>query len=70
MQPISKGSCWTPDVLQKLRNALTNVCTDPALAQTRGDLLLDGAALLDDDDYERVIEMEQRAIEQGYPALD
>lgn len=59
-----------PETLQKLRNALTNVCTDPSLAQARGALLLDGAALLSDDDYERVTKMEQRAIEQGYPALN
>ncbi|MEM8689270.1 MAG: PhnD/SsuA/transferrin family substrate-binding protein [Pseudomonadota bacterium] len=59
-----------PETLEKLRAALTTVCTDPALASARDKVLLDGAALLGDDEYQRVLELEQRAIAQGYPVLN
>lgn len=59
-----------PETLAKLRAALTLVCTDPELAEAREALLLDGAALLGDDDYQRVLDMEKRAKELGYPALN
>ena len=68
--PFITSASTPAEIVQKLRNGLTTVCTDPSLAQARSALLLDGVALLSDDDYERVIQMEQRAINQGYPALD
>ncbi len=68
--PFITSANTAPEVLEKLRAALTSICTDPTLAGARDALLLDGAALLDDDDYERVLDLERRAIEQGYPVLN
>ncbi len=68
--PFITSANTDAETLEKLRAALTSVCTDPALADDRAALLLDGAALLDDDAYQRVIELEKRAKEQGYPALN
>lgn len=68
--PYITSASTPPETLEKLRAALTSVCTDRSLAEARSALLLDGAALLSDDDYTRVTEMEQRAIAQGYPALN
>ena len=58
------------ETLAKSRSALTTVCTDPALADTRKALMLDGAALLGEVDYQRVLQLEQQAIDLGYPQLN
>ena len=46
------------------------MCTDPALAQARKALFLEGAALLADEDYQPILDMEQRAMDLGYPELN
>ena len=68
--PFITSAHTPPETLEKLRAALTSICTDPALARARDAVLLDGAALLGDDDYERVLDLEKRAIAQGYPVLN
>ncbi|MFO1046406.1 MAG: PhnD/SsuA/transferrin family substrate-binding protein [Geminicoccaceae bacterium] len=52
-----------------LRAALAAVAADPGLAAAREALLLDGFAIRDDADYDRILLMEQDAIARGYPAL-
>lgn len=54
---------------ERLRAALANAVNDPDLATARDDLLLGGVDVLPDAAYERIAELEQRAIAQGYPEL-
>lgn len=55
--------------VEALREALSAVVTEPALAPAREALLLDGFAIRDDADYDRILVMEREAITLGYPAL-
>lgn len=53
-----------------LRAALTDVLEDEALAEARQALLLTGLDVLPEETYDRVIELEQAAVDAGYPALE
>lgn len=68
--PFITSALTPPETLAKLRAALTLACTSPELADARAALFLDGAALLGDDDYRGILEMEKRAKSLGYPALN
>ena len=48
------------------QRALDDVAADPALAETRAALRLGGFAHVD---YERILEVERRAVALGYPVL-
>jgi ABC-type phosphate/phosphonate transport system substrate-binding protein len=55
--------------LDAVRAALFETLTDPAFAGAREALGLAGAVVLSDDDYRRVMRIEQRAIAADYPTL-
>jgi ABC-type phosphate/phosphonate transport system substrate-binding protein len=55
--------------LELLRRVLADVAADPACAQLRGALLLDGFEILSEGAYQRVIELERYAIDLDYPEL-
>lgn len=55
--------------LAALRRALDEVASDPALADARAALLLDGFELLPGDAYDRVLQLERDAAALGYPVL-
>jgi ABC-type phosphate/phosphonate transport system substrate-binding protein len=57
------------DLLRRLRGGLERAFADPQLAEARGALLLDGAAVLALAAYDRIGEMEHAAIAAGYPEV-
>lgn len=57
------------DAVRRLRAGLLQALGDPALAACRGDLLIDGAAVLSLQDYAVIPEMERRARALGYDEL-
>lgn len=59
-----------PDAdLQKLRAGLARACADPALAEVRATLLLDGVVVRPLSDYDRIPGLEAEAAAAGYPEL-
>ena len=56
-------------VMANLRRALAEVAGDPALADVRGELMLDGFETLPEDAYEAILTLERDAVAQGYPTL-
>jgi ABC-type phosphate/phosphonate transport system substrate-binding protein len=52
-----------------VRAAVIEVMRDPALANARGALLLDGVEVLGDAAYDAILAMERQAGALGYPAL-
>lgn len=52
-----------------LRAALRRIASDPRHAALRDELLLDGFEILTETDYEEVVALERRAIDQRYPDL-
>ncbi len=60
----------TPDdLLMRLRSALMQVMTDADLANIRSALFISGAEILDDSDYQRILDIEQDAADLGYPKV-
>ena len=55
--------------VEALREALDSVVADAGLAAARDALLLDGFAIRDDAEYDRILVMEQESVARGYPAL-
>jgi ABC-type phosphate/phosphonate transport system substrate-binding protein len=55
--------------LSALRRALDDVGRDPALADVRAALMLDGFETLPEGAYHAILALEQDAIAQGYPTL-
>jgi len=55
--------------LAALRTALHEAVADPALADARAALLLEGFEQLPDDAYDRVLQLEANAVALGYPVL-
>jgi hypothetical protein len=53
----------------RLREGLARVMADPRLAAAREALLIEGIDLLSLGAYDRVLDMERRAVELGYGAL-
>jgi ABC-type phosphate/phosphonate transport system substrate-binding protein len=49
----------------RLRNGLARAFSDPALARARDALLLAGFSILDDADYERIVDLERRMEDAG-----
>ena len=65
---ITKGG-ESPDVLDRLRQALKMAIADPKLEPARQSLRLKGFAALPSEDYRRIDEMETEALALGYPEL-
>jgi len=65
---ITAASTSDSDVA-RIRRALDRVAADPALAEVRAALLLDGFEILPDGAYRRVLDLEEAAVSLGYPAL-
>lgn len=60
----------TPDAhLQRLRGGLFAALADPDLSATRDTLFIDGAEVLTDADYERILVIERTAESLGYPLV-
>jgi len=55
--------------IKQLRQGLQQAIDDPALAEPRAALLLEGVRLLPENAYVRIIELEDLALAHGYPAL-
>jgi ABC-type phosphate/phosphonate transport system substrate-binding protein len=55
--------------LPALRSALSAATADPALAEVREKLLIEGFDVLPENAYDRIRELEERAAAQGYPEL-
>jgi ABC-type phosphate/phosphonate transport system substrate-binding protein len=56
--------------IRLLRQGLQSAMDDPALAEARAALLLKGARRLPEQAYRRIIELEDLALDHGYPALN
>ena len=56
--------------IKQLRQGLQQAIDDPALAEPRAALLLEGVRLLPENAYVRIIELEDLALAHGYPALN
>jgi ABC-type phosphate/phosphonate transport system substrate-binding protein len=54
------------DLVEKVRAGLGQAFADPALADARGALMLGGCEFLSLESYDRIVEMENGAIELGY----
>jgi ABC-type phosphate/phosphonate transport system substrate-binding protein len=67
--PLVTGLSTPPDVIALLREILDEVARDPALAQVRGALRLDGFNRLQDVHYRAVAHLAQSAVDLGYPTL-
>ncbi|MDO6415023.1 PhnD/SsuA/transferrin family substrate-binding protein [Sphingomonas sp. BIUV-7] len=67
--PLVTSPATTARELAALREALAAVATDPALAEARALLFLDGFDILDPAAYEAIRTIEEDAIRLGYPAL-
>ena len=67
--PLITAAATTDAVRRALASALDEVCTDPALAETRAMLLLGGFVRVPAEAYGRIAELERRAVLAGYPVL-
>jgi ABC-type phosphate/phosphonate transport system substrate-binding protein len=67
--PLIAAAATDTAVLASLRQALTEVAGDPALAGVRAELMLDGFETLPEDAYEAILALERDAIAHGYPTL-
>lgn len=65
---ITAGSA-DDDLVERLRDALASVMADPRLAALRTALLIEGIDILPLAAYDRVVDMEVRAVEMGYAEL-
>jgi ABC-type phosphate/phosphonate transport system substrate-binding protein len=55
--------------LARLRAGLRRAAADPALAEVRADLLLEGVVVKPLSAYDRILELESAAAAAGYPDL-
>jgi len=67
--PYITAACADDLLVDRLRDALAEVMADPRLAAVREALLIDDIDILPLDAYDRVLDMERRAVEMGYAAL-
>ena len=54
------------DDVARLRSGLRQACADPALAEVRQALMIEGAELLPEGAYQRILDMEAEAVAFGY----
>ena len=57
------------DSVARLRSGLRQACADPALAEVRQALLIEGAEVLPLGAYQRILDMEAEALALGYPEV-
>jgi ABC-type phosphate/phosphonate transport system substrate-binding protein len=67
--PFITAATTSDRELAAIRRALDQVAADPALADLRAALLLDGFEVLPDGAYRRVLDLEQAALRLGYREL-
>jgi ABC-type phosphate/phosphonate transport system substrate-binding protein len=67
--PLVTSVTTSASELEALRRALGSVSADPALADVREALLLDGFDILNPKRYDSLLEAERRAERLGYPIL-
>jgi ABC-type phosphate/phosphonate transport system substrate-binding protein len=67
--PLITSATTDAALLAALRQALTEVAADPALAVVRTELLLDGFEILPAGAYDDILALERDAIAQNYPTL-
>lgn len=67
--PLITRASASDDEVALLRCALEASLVDPSLSDARDVLALTGFAVLEDGDYERLLELEQQAVSLGYPAV-
>ncbi len=67
--PYVTGAAIDEDTLSRLRAAVFAALADPSLVETRAALMIEGAEVLRESAYDRILELEQEARDLGYPAL-
>jgi ABC-type phosphate/phosphonate transport system substrate-binding protein len=67
--PLIAAASIDAALMAALRQGLTEVAVDPALAGVRAELMLDGFETLPEDAYEAILALERDAVAQGYPTL-
>ena len=67
--PLITAATTDHSTLAVLQGVLQDVVADPASAEARETLLLEGFSLLQLQDYDAVFALKRRAIEQRYPIL-
>jgi ABC-type phosphate/phosphonate transport system substrate-binding protein len=67
--PLITAGTATDDRIARLRRALFDAASEPALASARAPLFLDGFESLDPTVYDRVLLLERAAAQSGYPQL-
>jgi len=67
--PFVTNAARSDAEVETLRSCLADVLSDPATASIRRSLLLAGVETLEDSAYDAILEMENRAVAAGYPAL-
>lgn len=67
--PYVTASTTTPAEVRRLQDGIAGAFADPALAETRAALALDGCEILPRAAYEVIPAMESAAIAAGYPRL-
>ncbi len=67
--PFITNGRQNDDGLAKLRAGLFGALADPALADVRAALLLDGAVVWETDRYGRIVDFERQAVDRGYPTI-
>ncbi|MCC7047285.1 MAG: PhnD/SsuA/transferrin family substrate-binding protein [Alphaproteobacteria bacterium] len=67
--PYITAAATDPLTLRRLRDGLQAALADPALADLRAELLIEGASLLPDAAYSAIAEIERQAVATGYPDL-
>jgi ABC-type phosphate/phosphonate transport system substrate-binding protein len=66
---VTSGTAGEGRIAQ-LRQGIQEAMDDPALAEVRAALLLQGVRVLSEADYERITEMETLALDRGYRVLN
>lgn len=67
--PLITAQATSEQDLARLRSAIAAACADPALAEQRAAFLLEGFDVRPLADYDRCLEMQERAKALGYPEL-
>ncbi|MHA1523615.1 MAG: phosphate/phosphite/phosphonate ABC transporter substrate-binding protein [Alphaproteobacteria bacterium] len=67
--PLITGAKRSGDDIAILRQVLNEVAGQAELADCRAALLLDGFEVLSDADYDRIEQIEARAVDLGYPVV-
>lgn len=67
--PLITSVTASDDLVRRLRDGLSHALSEPSASDLRAALLISGADLLAEPDYQRILEIEKEAVVQGYPEL-